>query len=91
MHTQADALLDALGDTLGEIKADIFFARQWLMWRTKKTMYYSLIEVRAQTPPNTLRDMEAKASGNTLADRVAEVKVDKVGETLTDVIGASPD
>ena len=88
---EAEALLNALGDTLGEIKADIFFARQWLMWRPKNTMHYSLPEVKDQTPPNTLRDMDAKALANTLADRVAEVKADKVGETLTDVIGASPD
>lgn len=35
--------------------------------------------------------MDAKVSANTLADRVAEVKAHKVGETLTDIIGASPD
>ena len=54
-------------------------------------MHYSLPEVKDQTPPNTLRDMDAKALANTLADRVAEVKADKVGETLTNVIGASPE
>ena len=42
VEEEAEALLDALGDTLGEIKADIFFARQWLMWRPKDTMHYSL-------------------------------------------------
>ena len=35
--------------------------------------------------------MDANASMNTLADRVAEVKVHKVGETLADMIGYSPD
>ena len=34
--------------------------------------------------------MDAKVSVNTLADRVAEVKAHKVGETLTDMIGAAP-
>ena len=33
--------------------------------------------------------MEAEASADTLADRLAEVKAKKVGETLTDVPGAS--
>ena len=42
VEEEAEALLDALGDTLGEIKADILFARQWLMWRPKDTMHYSL-------------------------------------------------
>ena len=42
VEEEAEALLDALCDTLGEIKADIFFARQWLMWRAKNTMHYSL-------------------------------------------------
>lgn len=35
--------------------------------------------------------MDANASMNTLADRVAEVKAHKVGETLTDMKGDSPD
>jgi len=34
--------------------------------------------------------VEAKVSANTLADRVAEVKAYKVGETLTDVKDESP-
>lgn len=41
-----EALLDAMGDTLGKIKAEIFFGRQWLMWRPKNTMHYSLTEVK---------------------------------------------
>ena len=48
------------------------------------TMHYSLLKVKAQTP------VHAKASGNTLANKVAEVKADKVGQTLMDVIGVSP-
>ena len=53
------------------------------------TMQYSLPEVEAQRTVDTLRDMDGKASVNTLADRVREVNADKVGKTLTDVIGAS--
>ena len=34
--------------------------------------------------------MDANASMNTLADRVAEIKAHKVGETLTDMLGYSP-
>ena len=51
-------------------------------------MQYGLPEVEAQTIVNTLCDMDGKASVNTLADRVEEVNTDKVGKTLTDVIGA---
>ena len=39
---------------------------------------------------STLRDLEAKESANKLTDRVADLKVEKVGGTLTDVKGASP-
>ena len=53
------------------------------------TMQYSLPEVEAQTTVDTLRDMDGKASVNTLADRVGEVNADKVGKTLTAVIGES--
>ena len=55
-----------------------------------KTMYYSLLKIKAQRPVDALRDMDPKASANTLANKVAEVKADKVGETLMDVIGVSP-
>ena len=54
------------------------------------TKYYSLLKVEAQTPIDTLREMDPKASANTLANRVAEVKGDKVGETLMDAIGVLP-
>ena len=47
VEVEAEALLDAQGHTLGEIKADIFFARQSMMCRPKKTMHYSLPEVKA--------------------------------------------
>ena len=51
------------------------------------TMQYSLPEVQAQTTVDTLHDMDGKASVNTLAQRVEEANADKVGKTLTDVIG----
>ena len=54
------------------------------------TMYYSLSKVEAQTPFDTMSDMDAKASANTLANRVAENKADKDGETQMHVIVASP-
>ena len=37
-----------------------------------------------------MRDVRAKAFSETLSDRLAEVKVGKVGETLTDLKAASP-
>ena len=52
------------------------------------TIHHNLAEVKAETPGDTLRDVETDASANTLADRLAEVKPKKVGETLTDVKGA---
>ena len=51
------------------------------------TMQYSLPEVEVLKTVDTLRDMDGKASVNTLAERVGEVNPDKVGKTLTDVIG----
>ena len=51
-------------------------------------MQYSLAEVEAQTTVDTLRYMDGKASDNMQADRVVDVKADKIGKTLTDVIGA---
>ena len=51
MDTQVEvvdeALVDEMGDTLEKIKAVIFFCRQWLMWRPKNTMHYSLTEQKA--------------------------------------------
>ena len=43
------------------------------------TMQYSLPEVEVLTTVDTLRDMDGKASVNTLAERVGEVNADKVG------------
>lgn len=51
------------------------------------TMQYCLPEVKAQIPVKTLRD---KASGKTLENSIAEVRADKLGETLLDLLGAAP-
>ena len=59
--------------------------------RLLNTMYYSLLKVKAQTPVDALRDLDRKSSANTLANKVAEEKADIVSETLTDMIGYSPD
>ena len=53
-------------------------------------MHYSPEEVETETPVDTLRDLEAKESANKLTDKVADLKVEKVGGTLTDVKCASP-
>ena len=53
-------------------------------------MHYSLAEVETETPVDTPRDLEAKESANKLTDRVADLKVEKVGGKLTDVKCASP-
>ena len=53
-------------------------------------MHYSPGEVETETPVDTLRDLEAKESANKLTDKVADLKVEKVGGTLTDVKCASP-
>ena len=58
------------------------------MW--VNTTHYSLAEMKAQTPVCTLPDVDAKASANTMADRLGEVKAVKVGELLTDVKVAAP-
>ena len=82
---EAEALFDALVYTLGEIKADIFFARLWLVCRPKNTVHYSLPEVEAQTPPKNLRDMDTKASANTLAEIAAEVEAETMYKTMDDM------
>ena len=73
---EAEALLDALANTLGEIKAEMILPDR---------------ETNApiNTINQSLAEVEAEASDNTLADSLAEVKAQKVGETLTDVKGAS--
>ena len=45
---------------------------------------------KGRTPVCTLPDVDAKASANTMADRLAELKAVKVGELLTDVKVAAP-
>ena len=42
-----------------------------------------------ETRFDTLRDVESDVWANTLGKRLPEVKAEKVGETLTDVKGAS--
>ena len=46
------------------------------MW--VNTIHYSLAEMKAETLVCTLPDVDAKASANTMADRLAEVKAVKV-------------
>ena len=58
------------------------------MW--VNTTHSSLAEMKAETPVCTLPDVDAKASANTMADRLAEVKAIKVGELMTDVKVAAP-
>ena len=53
-------------------------------------MHYSLEEVETKAPVHTLRDLEAKESANKLTDEVADLMVEKVGGTLTDLKRASP-
>ena len=50
-------------------------------------MQYCLPEVKAQTPGKTLQD---EASAKTLENSIAEIRADKLGETLLDLMGASP-
>ena len=45
--------------------------------------------VEAKKPGDTLRDVEAEAFAETLADRLEKLKARKVGETLTDLKAAS--
>ena len=42
------------------------------------TIHYSLAEMKAETPVCTLPDVDAKASANTMAARLATVKAVKV-------------
>ena len=56
----------------------------------QNTMHYSLAEMKAVTPVCTLPDVDAKASANTMADRLAGVKAVKVGELVTHVKVGEP-
>ena len=46
------------------------------MW--VNTTHYSLAEMKAETPVCTLPDVDAKASANTMAARLASLKAVKV-------------
>ena len=46
--------------------------------------------LRPKEQANRLPDVEAKAFSDTLSDRLAELKLAKVGETLTNQKAASP-
>ena len=54
------------------------------------TLHHNLAEVEAKRQGNRVRDVQAKPFSDTLSDKLAEVKVGKVGETLTDLKAASP-
>ena len=54
------------------------------------TLHHNLAEVEAKQQGNRVRDVQAKPFSDTLSDKLAEVKVGKVGETLTDLKAASP-
>ena len=54
------------------------------------TLDHNLAEVEAKQQGNRVRDVQAKPFSDTLSDKLAEVKVGKVGETLTDLKAASP-
>ena len=58
------------------------------MW--VNTIHYSLAEMKTETLVCTLPDVDAKASANTMADRLAEVKAVKVCDLLTDLKVAAP-
>ena len=67
---KAEALLDALAGTLANIKTNNFFRAAGFV-DTKafiKTMHQSQASVQIETPGDTLRDVNAKASADTLAD-----------------------
>ena len=54
------------------------------------TIHYRLADMKAETLVCTVPDVYAKASANTMADRLAGVKAVKLGELLTDVTVAAP-
>ena len=55
------------------------------MCRPKNTVHYSLPEVKVQTPRKNLRDMDTKASANTLAEITAEVEAETMYKTMDDI------
>ena len=53
------------------------------------TLDHNLAEVEDKKRGNSVRHVNAQAFSDTLSDRLAEVKVGKVGETLTNLKAAS--
>ena len=53
------------------------------------TMRHILAEVEAKKALGSVSDVKAKTSDTTLTERLQDVKVDKVGERLSDVKSAS--
>ena len=53
------------------------------------TLHHILAEVEAKKQGNRVGDLQAKEFSDTLSDRLAEVKVGTVGETLTNLKAAS--
>ena len=53
------------------------------------TLHHNLAEVEAKKQGNKVGDLEVKAFSDTLSDRLPEVKVGTVGETLTNLKTAS--
>ena len=53
------------------------------------TLHHNLAKVEAKKLGNRVGDLEAKGFSYTLSDRLAEVKVGTVGETLTNLKAAS--
>ena len=54
------------------------------------SLHHKLPDVEAKRQGNRVRDVQAQAFSDTLSDRLAEVKVGKVGETPTDLKAAPP-
>ena len=54
------------------------------------TLDNNLAEVEAKKQGNRVRDVQAQAFFDTLSERLAEVKVATVGETLTNLKAALP-
>ena len=62
------------------------------MWSPRHLSKLCILAKQSWRPKkagDTLRDVDLGGSADKLADRVAEVKGDKVGDTLTDVKSAS--
>ena len=53
------------------------------------TLHHNLAEVKAKKQGKRVRDVEAHVFSDTLSDWLVDIKVGKVGETLTKLKGAS--